>query len=97
MEGAILHGLGSVLYERISFQDGKVQQSNFNNYQILRMQDVPDSLEVKLIPSSERPAGIGEAGLPLVGGAVGNAFAILTGKRLRHLPFTAVRVKEALG
>ena len=97
MEGAILHGLGSVLYERITFQDGKVQQSNFQDYHILRMRDVPDSLEVKLIPSSERPAGIGEAGLPLVAGAVGNAFSTLTGKRLRHLPFTAVRVKEVLG
>ena len=97
MEGAILHGLGSVLYERISFQEGKVQQSNFHDYRILRMQDVPESLEVRIIPSTERPAGIGEAGLPLVAGAVGNAFAALTGKRLRHLPFSSDRIKKALG
>ena len=96
MEGSILFGLGSVLKEEISFENGVVQQSNFHNYQLLRMADIPETLEVKIIPSQEKPEGIGEAGLPVVGGAVASAFAMLTGKRLRHMPFTPKRVKEAL-
>ena len=96
MEGSILFGLGSVLKEEISFKNGAVQQSNFHDYQLLRMADIPETLDVKIIPSQERPEGIGEAGLPVVGGCIANAFAALTGKRLRHMPFTPERVKEAL-
>ena len=96
MEGSMLMGLGSVLTERISFKDGAVEQSNYHDYLILRMADVPESIEVKIITSSEPPAGIGEAGLPTVGGAVANAFFALTGKKLLHMPFTPGRVLEVL-
>jgi len=64
--------------------------------QLMRMEDIPDSIENYFIPSTEAPQGVGESGTPLVAGAVANAFAALTGKRLRHLPFTPERVLEAL-
>lgn len=96
MEGGILMGISSVLYEQITIQNGKIQQSNFHDYNILRMQDIPDSVEITLLDSIELPQGIGETGTPLVACALANAFAKLTGKRLRHLPFTPERVLEVL-
>jgi isoquinoline 1-oxidoreductase beta subunit len=95
-EGCILMGLSSVLKESITIRNGRVQELNFDEYQLLRMKDTPDSVEVKIIPSTERPTGVGEAGLPIVGGAIANAFAALTGKRIRHMPFTREKVSDLL-
>ena len=96
MEGGVLMGMSSVLKEQITIVDGRVQQSNFDSYPLLRMQEVPDSVEVALLHSREHPQGVGETGTPLVACAIANAFLKLTGKRLRHLPFTPQRVLEAL-
>ena len=96
MEGGIIMGISSVLKEQLTIEDGKVQQTNFNDYPILRMDEIPDSVETALIESGEPPQGVGEAGTPLVAGAVANAFFSLTGKRLRHLPFSRERVLQAL-
>lgn len=95
-EGSILMGLSTVFHESITIQNGKVQQSNFHDYPILRMADVPETLEVRIVPSEEAPSGVGEAGLPFIGAAVANAFLALTGKPLRHMPFTPERVLAAL-
>jgi isoquinoline 1-oxidoreductase beta subunit len=96
MEGGILMGIGSVLKEQITIVDGRVQQSNYHDYQLLRMEDIPESVETVIIESTESPQGVGESGTPLVAGAIANAFFSLTGKRLRHLPFTPERVLEVL-
>ena len=96
MEGGVIMGMSSVLKEQITLVDGQVQQSNYHDYQLLRMQDVPDSIETTIIPSAEHPEGVGETATPMVAGAIANAFLKLTGKRLRHLPFTPERVLKAL-
>jgi len=96
MEGGIMMGISSVLKEQITIVDGKVQQSNFHDYQILRMEDIPDQIETELIASNVNPEGVGETATPMVACAIANAFLALTGKNLRHLPFTPERVLEAL-
>jgi len=96
MEGGVIMGMSSVLKEQITLVDGEVQQRNYNDYQLWRIQDVPDSIETVILPSSEHPEGVGETATPMVAGAIANAFLKLTGKRLRHLPFTPERVLEVL-
>ncbi len=96
IEGGIIYGLGHVLREEITIKDGRVQQSNFTDYEILRMEDVPE-IKVAVVSTDNMPTGVGEDGVPLTGACVGNAFAALTGTRLRELPMSAPRVKAALG
>jgi len=96
MEGGILMGISSVLKEQITIENGQVQQSNYDDYPLLRMDEIPEAVETALIPSKEPPQGIGESGTPLVACAIANAFFSLTGKRLRHLPFTEERVLKVL-
>ncbi|WP_088341902.1 xanthine dehydrogenase family protein molybdopterin-binding subunit [Robiginitalea sediminis] len=96
MEGGLIMGMSSVLKERITIVDGHVQQSNYSDYPLLRMNEAPESIEVDILPSSDHPEGVGETATPMVACAIANAFFRLTGKRLRHLPFTPERVREAL-
>ena len=86
IEGGVVFGLTSALYDEITIQGGQVQQSNFDNYQMLRIGDMP-KVEVHLVPSHESPGGIGEPGVPSTAPAVANAIFAATGKRLRRLPF----------
>jgi isoquinoline 1-oxidoreductase beta subunit len=95
-EGSIIYGLGHVLREKITIKDGRVRQSNYTDYQVTRMSDVPN-IEVKVISTDNPPTGAGEDGLPLVACAIGNAIFTLTGKRLRELPFSPDLVRGALG
>ncbi|MEG3656613.1 molybdopterin cofactor-binding domain-containing protein [Arenibacter palladensis] len=96
MEGGVIMGMSSVLKEQITIVNGRVQQSNFHDYQLLRMQDIPESIETDFIASAERPEGVGETATPMVACAIANAFLQLTGKPLRHLPFTPDRVLQVL-
>ena len=96
MEGGIVMGISSALKEQLTIVNGQIQQSNFNDYQILRMEDIPESIETAIIESREPPRGVGESGTPLVACAIANAFLKLTGKPLRHLPFTPERVLNVL-
>ena len=96
MEGAILFGIGAALREQIVLKDGVPQESNFDSYHINRMSQIPP-IDVKVISTDNPPTGIGEAGVPVVAPAISNAVAKLTGgKRLRHLPMSPERVKQAL-
>lgn len=72
-----------------------MQQTNFHEYRVMRMSDMP-LMDVKVISTDNKPTGIGEAGVPVVAPAIANAVAALTGKRLRHLPMTPDRVKRGL-
>jgi isoquinoline 1-oxidoreductase beta subunit len=86
VEGAVAFGLSAALHGELTFKDGRVQQSNFHDYPILRLNEMPD-VEVHIVPSSEKAGGIGEVGVPPVAPAVANAVFSATGKRLRRLPF----------
>ncbi len=85
VEGAIVYGLSAALHGKITFRNGRVEQSNFNDYPMLRMEDMP-RVEVHIVPSTEAPGGIGEPGLPPATPAVVNAMFAATGKRVRSLP-----------
>ncbi|TKT69823.1 molybdopterin cofactor-binding domain-containing protein [Aquamicrobium sp. LC103] len=95
--GAIVHGASHALYEQINIVDGEVQETNFDTYRVMRMSEMPE-IHVRVTPTPEnKPAGIGEVGLPPTGPAIANAVARLTGGvRLRHYPFLPERVKAAL-
>jgi isoquinoline 1-oxidoreductase beta subunit len=85
MESAIAFGLGAALHSQIIFKDGKVQQSNFHDYQVLRMNEMP-KVEVYIVPSTEKMGGAGEPAVPPIAPAVTNAIFAATGKRIRTLP-----------
>jgi len=85
MQSGIAFGLGAALHSEITFKDGKVEQSNFHNYQVLRLNEMP-SVEVHIVPSTDKMGGVGEPGLPPIAPAVANAVFAATGKRLRQLP-----------
>ena len=85
MEGGIGFGLGAALYGAITLKDGRVEQSNFNDYRVLRMNEAP-KVEVYIVPSTEKPTGVGEPGVAPVGPAVANAVFAATGKRVYAFP-----------
>ncbi len=85
IEGGIAFGLSAALHGRITLKDGRVEQSNFHDYPVLRMSEMP-RVEVHIVASKEPPGGIGEPGTPPIAPAVVNAIFAATGKRLRSLP-----------
>ena len=86
MEGGIGMGLGAALREAVTLREGRVEQSNFNTYQPLRIHEMP-VVEVHIVPSNEAPTGVGEPGVPPLAPAVANALLAVTGKPHRRLPF----------
>ena len=87
MESGIGFGLSAALHGAITIKDGAVEQSNFHDYQVLRINEMP-AIEVFIVPSSDKPTGVGEPGVPPIAPAVANALAAATGKRLRKLPMS---------
>jgi isoquinoline 1-oxidoreductase beta subunit len=86
VQGAIAFGLSAALHGAITFKDGKVVQSNFHDYPVLRLTEMP-RVEVHIVPSAaDKPTGVGEPGTPPIAPAVANALFALTGKRARALP-----------
>jgi isoquinoline 1-oxidoreductase subunit beta len=96
IEGGVVMGLGLALTEQISIADGAVEQSNFYDYTVMRMSDLPD-IHVELIATNNHPTGVGQMPVPIVAPAVNNALARLTNVRVREAPMTPERVKKALG
>jgi isoquinoline 1-oxidoreductase beta subunit len=94
MEGGVGFGLGAVLYGAITLKDGHVEQNNFNDYRVLRMNEMP-KVEVYIVPSTLPPTGVGEPGVAPVGPAVANAIFAATGKRIHVLPFPKPASKQA--
>lgn len=85
IESGILLGFSSGMKNAITFKNGAVEQTNFHNYAMLRMSEVP-VIDITFVPSSAAPGGLGEVGVPLIMPAIANAVATLTGKRVRKLP-----------
>ena len=85
MESGIVFGLTAALYGRITLRDGRVEQSNFHDYPMVKLADAPD-IEVHVLESGDEPSGIGEPGTPVIAPAVANAVFAATGQRLRSLP-----------
>ncbi|QPF75674.1 xanthine dehydrogenase family protein molybdopterin-binding subunit [Roseateles sp. DAIF2] len=93
IEGAIVYGLSAALYGKITYKDGRVEQGNFHDYPVLRMNEMPQ-VEVLILPSKEAPGGIGEPGTPPIAPAVTNAIFAATGKRVRSLPIDTAALKK---
>jgi len=87
LESNIVFGLTAALYGDITLKDGRVQQTNFHDYKLLRMPETP-KIEMHIVKSTEKPGGIGEPGMALLSPVVANAVFALTGKRLRKMPFS---------
>ncbi|MDP9939296.1 xanthine dehydrogenase family protein molybdopterin-binding subunit [Ectopseudomonas alcaliphila] len=88
MEGGIGFGLAAALHGAITLKEGRVEQSNFHDFQVLRMNQMP-KVEVHIVPSAVNPTGVGEPGVPPLAPALANALFAATGVRLRKLPFPA--------
>ena len=87
LQGAAVFGMSISYYGKITAKDGKVQQTNFDNYPVLRMDELPE-VDVDIIENHERPTGIGEPGVPVVAPSIVNAIYAATGKRYHNLPLT---------
>ena len=96
IQGGAIMALSTVFKEKIEFEKGGVKSSNFDNYKLLKMSEVPDAIDVHIVKSTERIGGIGELGTPTTAPAVANAIFNATGARVRRLPMDAKTVLEAI-
>ncbi|MCC7461954.1 MAG: xanthine dehydrogenase family protein molybdopterin-binding subunit, partial [Gammaproteobacteria bacterium] len=88
MESGVVYGLSAALWGEITLKGGAVEQQNFHQYRVLRINEMP-RVETWLVSSSEAPGGIGECAVPPIAPAVANAWYALTGRRVRRLPFVS--------
>ena len=94
IEGGAIFGITAVLYGEITLKNGRVEQSNFDSYQMLRIDEAP-AIEVYIVDSTEAPGGMGEPSTATIGPAVVNAVHAATGVRLRQLPIDPTKLKSA--
>ena len=95
MQSAIGYGLSAALLGKITLTDGHVDQTNFHQYQVLRINEMPRLIEVYIVPSTNAPSGVGEPGTPPIAPAVANAVRAANGVRLRSLPFDLAAARAA--
>jgi isoquinoline 1-oxidoreductase beta subunit len=93
VQSAIVFGITAALYGKITLKDGRVEQSNFDTYQMLRINEAP-AIDVYIVQSSDPPGGLGEAGTSAIVPAVANAIFAATGKRLRKMPTDTAALKQ---
>jgi isoquinoline 1-oxidoreductase beta subunit len=94
IQSSIVFGMSAGLMQEITLDKGRVQQTNYNNYPVVRMNEAP-AMDIMLVKSAEKPGGIGEPVTALVVPAIANAVATLTGKRVRQLPMTPAAIRSA--
>ncbi len=87
VEGAVIDGLSTMMAQKITMENGRIEQSNFHNYKVLRMPAAPE-VDIHFIQSDNTPTGLGEPALPPLAPAVGNAIFAATGHRVRKMPFS---------
>jgi isoquinoline 1-oxidoreductase beta subunit len=90
----VIFGISAALFGEITLKNGRVEQTNFNTYRVLRMNEAP-TIEVHIVKSTEPPGGMGEAGTSAIVPAVTNAIFAATGKRLRKLPVDPAELRHA--
>jgi isoquinoline 1-oxidoreductase beta subunit len=95
MQSAIGFGLSAALTGKITLTEGRVDQTNFHQYQVLRLPEMPHAVEVYIVPSTNPPSGVGEPGTPPIAPAVANAVRAATGVRLHTLPFDLAAARRA--
>jgi isoquinoline 1-oxidoreductase beta subunit len=93
IQGAVIFGITAALHGEITLKDGRVEQTNFDTYEMLRINEAP-AVEVHIVQSSEPPGGMGEPGTSAIAPAVTNAIFAATGKRLRKLPIDTEALKQ---
>lgn len=94
IQSSIVFGMGPALMQEVTLDKGRVQQTNFHQFLVVRMHEAP-VIDIVLVPSTEKPGGIGEPATAVVVPAIANAVAALTGKRVRKLPMTAEAIRSA--
>jgi isoquinoline 1-oxidoreductase subunit beta len=95
MQSGIGYGLAAALHGKITMTDGRVDQTNFHQYTVLRINEMPREIEIHIVPSADPPTGVGEPGLPPIAPAVANAVRMATGLKLRKLPFDLAEARAA--
>ena len=93
IQSGIMFGATAALYGEITLKDGRVEQTNFDTYQVLRMEQAP-AIDVHIVKSSEPPGGMGETGTSAIVPAIANAIFAATGKRLRKMPVDPAALKQ---
>jgi isoquinoline 1-oxidoreductase beta subunit len=93
VQGAVIFGISAALYGEITLKNGRVEQSNFDNYQVVRINEAP-AIEVHIVRNNETPGGMGEPGTSAIMPAIANAIFAATGKRLRKLPVDPAVLKQ---
>jgi isoquinoline 1-oxidoreductase subunit beta len=94
LQSSIVFGMSAGLMQEITMKNGRIQQTNYNNYPVVRMNESP-AIDIILVKSTEKPGGIGEPATALISPAIANAVFAATGKRVRKLPMTADAIRSA--
>jgi isoquinoline 1-oxidoreductase subunit beta len=93
IQSSVIFGMSAALLHQVTVKNGRVEQSNFDDFPVARMNQVPQ-IDIVLVPSTEKPGGIGEPATALIGPAIANAVFAATGKRVRTLPITVAAMNQ---